>query len=232
MCCEAPGQLRPETPRKLLTGPRPQTPWKKLKKILKNFRYPISVFLSFFEGIWGQGPASNFRVFFRGVSGLSVLDPCSWPGAWQHMRFSIAIGLACYRGAEPPNPQKCLGRCLGAPSQAPSQALSRALSRAPHFRPALPQAPPWALWGVWGFGTSVAGKANRQFSKFSLTWSTRGLHISGQHEVEHLRNSIEGHSAELSIGPPPADWRVWLQLGLRQGGPPARGLLLNLCSQL
>ena len=25
----------------------------------------------------------------------------------------IAIGLACYRGAEPPNPKKCSRRCLG-----------------------------------------------------------------------------------------------------------------------
>ena len=52
-----------------------------------------------------------------------------------------------------------------APSQAPCRAHSGALSRAPHFRPALPEAPPQALLGVWGFGTSVAGKANRNHSE-------------------------------------------------------------------
>ena len=38
-----------------------------------------------------------------------------------------------------------------APWQAPSRALSKALSRAPRFGPALLQAPPRALFGVWGF---------------------------------------------------------------------------------
>lgn len=47
--------------------------------------------------------------------------------------------------------------------------------------------------------------------------STRG--------VEQLRRSISGHSAELSIGPPPADWRSWLTLGLRRGVPTEPALL-------
>ena len=70
---------------------------------------------------------------------------------------------------------RCLGGCLGgcsgpifgakkggrAPSRAPSQAPSQAPSRAPHIGPALLQAPPGALFGVRGFGTSVAGQAIR-----------------------------------------------------------------------
>ena len=46
---------------------------------------------------------------------------------------------------------------LQAPSRGPSQAPSRAL----HLGPALPQAPPRALLGVRGCGTSVAGQATR-----------------------------------------------------------------------
>lgn len=36
---------------------------------------------------------------------------------------------------------------------------------------------------------------------------------------EKLRKCIDGHNANLSVGPPPADWRTWLQLGLRHGQP-------------
>ena len=124
------------------------------------------------------------------------------------MQDGVAIGLACYRGAEPPNPQKCSGRCLGevpARSEVLGKVLRRVLGKVlgrvlgkvlvllfcvhekrrtstfpstlpstfpstlrstfpstPHFGPALPQAPPRALLGVWGFGTSVASKANRK----------------------------------------------------------------------
>ena len=49
-----------------------------------------------------------------------------------------------------------------APSQALPQAPSQAASRAPHLGPALPQAPPGALFRVRGFGTSVAGQATRK----------------------------------------------------------------------
>jgi len=37
--------------------------------------------------------------------------------------------------------------------------------------------------------------------------------------VEALRESLLGQNAELTLGPPPNDWRAWLQLGLRRGEP-------------
>mmetsp|Transcript_119652 Transcript_119652/g.211442 ORF Transcript_119652/g.211442 Transcript_119652/m.211442 type:complete len:667 (-) Transcript_119652:142-2142(-) len=37
--------------------------------------------------------------------------------------------------------------------------------------------------------------------------------------AEKLRRSVGNRSAQLSVGPPPVDWRTWLQLGLRRGQP-------------
>lgn len=37
--------------------------------------------------------------------------------------------------------------------------------------------------------------------------------------AERLRRSVGNRSAQLSVGPPPVDWRTWLQLGLRRGQP-------------
>eukprot|EP00747_Dinoflagellata_sp_TGD_P082927 gnl/TRDRNA2_/TRDRNA2_161886_c0_seq1.p1 gnl/TRDRNA2_/TRDRNA2_161886_c0~~gnl/TRDRNA2_/TRDRNA2_161886_c0_seq1.p1 ORF type:complete len:541 (-),score=97.27 gnl/TRDRNA2_/TRDRNA2_161886_c0_seq1:82-1638(-) len=37
--------------------------------------------------------------------------------------------------------------------------------------------------------------------------------------AEKLRTCLEGRSARLSLGAPPAEWRTWLQLGLRRGQP-------------
>ena len=77
---------------------------------------------------------------------------------------SLTIGLACSRGAEPPNPKKCSGRCLGkcrpevgCSGKCPRECLARrarppfscakaggqALSRAPS------QAPCCTLWGTF-----------------------------------------------------------------------------------
>jgi len=43
--------------------------------------------------------------------------------------------------------------------------------------------------------------------------------------MRQLRRSMEGRSAELTVGPPPAGWRSWLQLGLRRGQPTEPSLL-------
>ena len=105
--------------------------------------------------------------------------------------FGLTCGLTCYRGAEPPNPQKCSrgclgecrpevgcsggcsGRCLGGCSGPLFSARKRRTSTLPStfpstlpstpLGPALPQAPAGALLGVRGFGTSVAGQATRNF---------------------------------------------------------------------
>ena len=112
--------------------------------------------------------------------------------------------MTCYRGAEPPNPEKCSGRCLGSAgprwaaregawegawegaregarppflsiknrSRAPfPSTLPSTFPSTPPEQPtsglALPQAPPGALFGVRGFGTSVAGQATRNPKKQS-----------------------------------------------------------------
>ena len=82
-------------------------------------------------------------------------------GLRQHLpskRASVTCGLTCYRGAEPPNPKKVLLGVLGevpARGGVPEVGLkigptSQAPSRAPLLGPALPQAPPGALFGVRG----------------------------------------------------------------------------------
>merc|ERR1712039_176179 len=43
--------------------------------------------------------------------------------------------------------------------------------------------------------------------------------------MDQLRRSIDGRDAELNVGPPPADWRVWMQLGLRRRQPAEPALL-------
>merc|ERR1712113_1007292 len=43
--------------------------------------------------------------------------------------------------------------------------------------------------------------------------------------MDQLRKSIDGRDAELNVGPPPADWRVWMQLGLRRRQPSEPALL-------
>ena len=98
------------------------------------------------EGAWGSAG--------RKWGARERAPESAWEGAWEGARQSACPPLLA---------QEKGGQALSrAPSQAPSRALSGALSRAPHFRPALPQAPPRALFGVCGFGTSVAGKANRK----------------------------------------------------------------------
>jgi len=58
--------------------------------------------------------------------------------------------------------------------------------------------------------------------KLSLHWSNgneeRWPHgPTSSHSVEDLQKALQGRSAELTVSPPPADWRTWLQLGLRRG---------------
>ena len=115
--------------------------------------------------------------------------------------FWFTCGLTCYRGAEPPNPQKCSWGCLGKgrpevgcsggcsgrifsaktrrtstlPSTLPStfpSTLPSTLLRTPPRAGTSPSTPR-STFGVRGFGTSVAGQATRKFW-FPLPFSSQG----------------------------------------------------------
>lgn len=74
-------------------------------------------------------------------------------------------------------------------------------------------------------GASQASAAPRLPSSgpgVSLRWAEAPFWPGGAAPllgVQRLRESLEGRDVELSVGPPPADWRTCLQLGLRRGSP-------------
>eukprot|EP00929_Paragymnodinium_shiwhaense_P065294 TRINITY_DN32746_c0_g1_i1.p1 TRINITY_DN32746_c0_g1~~TRINITY_DN32746_c0_g1_i1.p1 ORF type:complete len:565 (+),score=133.58 TRINITY_DN32746_c0_g1_i1:103-1797(+) len=58
--------------------------------------------------------------------------------------------------------------------------------------------------------------------KLTLCWAADGRYRSAMARgVEELQGSLAAGSkdAELTLGAPPADWRAWMQIGLRRGQP-------------
>lgn len=79
-----------------------------------------------------------------------------------------------------------------------------------------------------GVCREVFRSASKNGAELSLHWAEAWDWPGGNASVlgvRQLRRSMDGRSAELSVGPPPAGWRNWLQLGIRRGQPAEPSLL-------